>query len=268
MRAYGVSVEKVEEALKAIEYPGVAIGPDHLQHVPPAAGRAVLPAGGGARRGRDRARPARIRPADGEVRARHALRRRRPPGLQPPRRELRRRRDLLRRGLRDRARGGRGAPSARAAEEATLAQLALRWILDFDAVSTTIPGAKTPEQARANAAAAELPAAAAGDARRDRGRLPAAHRPAGAPALVAAPAAATAERISVLPDDGRAARCQDRRRRGNNACEIYRDLLYTNVELVIWKVPDRDAVSSGTAGRFDRDEIEAKRRRRDGSRRA
>jgi aryl-alcohol dehydrogenase-like predicted oxidoreductase len=42
-------------------------------------------------------------------------------------------------------------------EEATLAQLALRWILDFDAVSTTIPGAKTPEQARANATAAELP---------------------------------------------------------------------------------------------------------------
>jgi aryl-alcohol dehydrogenase-like predicted oxidoreductase len=40
---------------------------------------------------------------------------------------------------------------------ATLAQLALRWILEFDAVSTIIPGAKTPEQARANAAAAELP---------------------------------------------------------------------------------------------------------------
>ena len=43
-------------------------------------------------------------------------------------------------------------------EGATLAQLALRWILGFDAVSTVIPGAKTPEQARANAAAAELPA--------------------------------------------------------------------------------------------------------------
>ncbi len=40
---------------------------------------------------------------------------------------------------------------------ATLAQLALRWILDFDAVSTVIPGAKTPEQARANVAAADLP---------------------------------------------------------------------------------------------------------------
>ena len=39
---------------------------------------------------------------------------------------------------------------------ATLAQLALRWILMFDAVSTVIPGAKTPEQARANAAAAGL----------------------------------------------------------------------------------------------------------------
>ena len=42
-------------------------------------------------------------------------------------------------------------------EGATLAQLALRWILMFDAVSTVIPGAKTPEQARANAAAADLP---------------------------------------------------------------------------------------------------------------
>src|SRR5262245_2485825 len=40
----------------------------------------------------------------------------------------------------------------------TLAQLALRWILTFDAVSTVIPGAKTPEQARANAAAADLSA--------------------------------------------------------------------------------------------------------------
>ena len=40
---------------------------------------------------------------------------------------------------------------------ATMAQLALRWILGFDAVSTVIPGAKTAEQARANAAAADLP---------------------------------------------------------------------------------------------------------------
>jgi aryl-alcohol dehydrogenase-like predicted oxidoreductase len=39
---------------------------------------------------------------------------------------------------------------------ATLAQLALRWILMFDAVTCAIPGAKTPEQARDNAAAAAL----------------------------------------------------------------------------------------------------------------
>jgi aryl-alcohol dehydrogenase-like predicted oxidoreductase len=40
---------------------------------------------------------------------------------------------------------------------ATLAQLALRWILMFDAVSCAIPGAKTPAQARENAGAAALP---------------------------------------------------------------------------------------------------------------
>jgi aryl-alcohol dehydrogenase-like predicted oxidoreductase len=40
--------------------------------------------------------------------------------------------------------------------EATMAQFALRWILMHDAVSTVIPGARNPEQARANAAAADL----------------------------------------------------------------------------------------------------------------
>jgi aryl-alcohol dehydrogenase-like predicted oxidoreductase len=39
---------------------------------------------------------------------------------------------------------------------ATLSQLALRWILMFDAVSCAIPGAKTPLQARQNADAAAL----------------------------------------------------------------------------------------------------------------
>jgi aryl-alcohol dehydrogenase-like predicted oxidoreductase len=40
---------------------------------------------------------------------------------------------------------------------ATLSQLALRWTLMFEAVSCAIPGAKTPAQARDNAAAAGLP---------------------------------------------------------------------------------------------------------------
>jgi aryl-alcohol dehydrogenase-like predicted oxidoreductase len=40
---------------------------------------------------------------------------------------------------------------------ATMSQLALKWTLMFGAVSCAIPGAKTPQQARDNAAAADLP---------------------------------------------------------------------------------------------------------------
>ena len=40
---------------------------------------------------------------------------------------------------------------------ATMAQMALRWILMFDGVTSTIPGAKRPSQAEANIAAANLP---------------------------------------------------------------------------------------------------------------
>jgi aryl-alcohol dehydrogenase-like predicted oxidoreductase len=40
---------------------------------------------------------------------------------------------------------------------ATMAQFALRWIIDQPGVTTVIPGARNPEQARANAAAADLP---------------------------------------------------------------------------------------------------------------
>ena len=37
----------------------------------------------------------------------------------------------------------------------TMAQTALRWILDFDAVSTVIPGSTSPEHIRENVAASE-----------------------------------------------------------------------------------------------------------------
>jgi aryl-alcohol dehydrogenase-like predicted oxidoreductase len=40
---------------------------------------------------------------------------------------------------------------------ATMSQLALRWALMFEAVSCAIPGARAPRQARDNAAAADLP---------------------------------------------------------------------------------------------------------------
>ncbi|WP_435180548.1 aldo/keto reductase [Halorussus sp. AFM4] len=42
-------------------------------------------------------------------------------------------------------------------EDATMAQFALRWILDHDAVSTVIPGSTTPAHVRENVAAADLP---------------------------------------------------------------------------------------------------------------
>ena len=38
-----------------------------------------------------------------------------------------------------------------------MSDMALRWCLDFDAVSVVIPGAKNSEQARANARASTLP---------------------------------------------------------------------------------------------------------------
>ena len=41
--------------------------------------------------------------------------------------------------------------------DATLAQMALRWILMFDAVTVVIPGARNPQQALANIAAADMP---------------------------------------------------------------------------------------------------------------
>lgn len=39
----------------------------------------------------------------------------------------------------------------------TMAQMALRWVLDHDAVSVVIPGASRPDQARSNAAVSDLP---------------------------------------------------------------------------------------------------------------
>jgi aryl-alcohol dehydrogenase-like predicted oxidoreductase len=39
----------------------------------------------------------------------------------------------------------------------SMAQMALRWILDHEAVTVVIPGASRPQQARANAAVSNLP---------------------------------------------------------------------------------------------------------------
>ena len=116
----------------------------------------------------------------GKFGARHALRRRRPPGLQPPRRELRRRRDLLGSGLRDRPQAVEELRPL-VPEGATLAQLALRWILDFDAVSTDDPWSEDVGAGARECRSRRVAAAVPGDARCDRGRLSTAHRTAGAP---------------------------------------------------------------------------------------
>jgi aryl-alcohol dehydrogenase-like predicted oxidoreductase len=47
--------------------------------------------------------------------------------------------------------------AALAPQGATPAQTALRWIIQQPGVSTIIPGARNPEQARANSRAAALP---------------------------------------------------------------------------------------------------------------
>jgi aryl-alcohol dehydrogenase-like predicted oxidoreductase len=156
VRAYGVSVEKVEEGLKAIEYPGAATvqiifnvfrqRPAELffrQAVEHDVGViARVPLASGLLTGKfDRS--SRFAVDDHRAYNRHG--------------------ESFDVG--ETFSGVDFETGLEAAEElrplvpagATLAQLALRWILDFDAVSTVIPGAKTPEQARSNAAAATLP---------------------------------------------------------------------------------------------------------------
>ena len=157
MRAYGVSVEKVEEALKAIEYPGVAtvqiifnivrqrpaelfFEQARLRNV----GVIVrVPLASGLLTGKF-GRDASFAPDDHRAFNRH--------GEQFDVGETFAGVDF--------ERGLEVVEELRplVPDGATLAQLALRWILSFDAVSTVIPGAKTPEQAHSNAAAADLPA--------------------------------------------------------------------------------------------------------------
>ena len=100
VRAYGVSVEKVEQALKAIEYPGVATVQIIFNVFRQRPAEAFFARGRGAGGRRDRPRPARLRAPEREVRPRLDLRRGRSSRLQPPRRGVRRRRDLLRGRLR------------------------------------------------------------------------------------------------------------------------------------------------------------------------
>ncbi len=155
IRNYGVSVEKVEEGLKAIEFPGVAsvqIIFNMLRQRP--AERFLTEA---ARR--DVGVLARVPLASGiltgKLRADSSFE-------ATDHRAYNRNGEAFDRGETFAgADYGTGLEVADALRElvpqgATMAQMALRWILMHDGVTATIPGAKAPEQAVANAAAGDL----------------------------------------------------------------------------------------------------------------
>ena len=185
IRAYGVSVEKVEEALKAIEYPGVAtvqIIFNVFRQRPAALFFEQAKA-------RDVGVIARVPLASGLLTGKFT---RESSFGADDHRLFNRHGESFDVGETfsgvDYETGLDAVEELRSLvpEGATLAQLALRWILMFDAVSTAIPGAKTPEQARANAAAADLPPLSDETMDADRGALRRADRAARPPALVTA----------------------------------------------------------------------------------
>ena len=155
VRYYGVSVEKVEEALKAIEYPNVAtvqIIFNMLRHRP--AGLFFSEA-----IARDIGVIARVPLASGVLTGKMTVA---STFADDDHRTFNRAGDAF-----DVGETFSGVPFDVALEAmdrilplvpngATPAQFALRWILDHDAVSSVIPGGKNPRQVADNAAASEL----------------------------------------------------------------------------------------------------------------
>ena len=157
MSAYGVSVEKVEEGLKAIEYPGVAT----VQIIFNIFRQRPAELFFEQARLRDVGVIVRVPLASGLLTGKFTAA---STFAADDHRDFNRHGEEFDQGETfsgvDFERGLEVVEELRALvpDGATLAQLALRWILGFEAVSTVIPGAKTREQARANAAAADLPA--------------------------------------------------------------------------------------------------------------
>ena len=157
IRHYGVSVEKVEEALKAIEYPNVAT----VQIIFNAFRQRPAELFFREAAARDVGVIVRVPLASGLLTGKMT-------------KDSSFEQDDHRRFNRDGSAFDRGetfsgvdyeaglaaveALRPLVSEGATMAQLALRWILMHEAVSCAIPGAKSPEQVRDNAAAAALDA--------------------------------------------------------------------------------------------------------------
>ncbi len=157
IRNYGVSVEKVEEALKAIEYPNVKTVQIIFNML------RLRPAGlffQEAKR-RNIGILARVPLASGLLTGKLRLDTK---FAADDHRLFNRHGESFDQGETfsgvDYAKGLEAVEELRALVPAgaTMAQFALRWILMFDAVTCAIPGAKRPDQAEQNAAAADLPA--------------------------------------------------------------------------------------------------------------
>jgi aryl-alcohol dehydrogenase-like predicted oxidoreductase len=160
LRHYGVSVEKVEEALKAIEFPNVQsvqIIFNAFRHRP---AERFLPMARERRVGV----LARVPLASGLLSGKMT------PHTQfaaDDHRSFNRHGEQFDAGETFSGLGDHMDDAFAAVEElkdllppggdATLAQLALRWILMFDGVTCAIPGAKRPDQAESNVSAAHLP---------------------------------------------------------------------------------------------------------------
>jgi len=156
IRHYGVSVETVEEGLKAIEYPGV----ETVQVVFNMFRQRPAERFFAEAQKRDVGIIARVPLASGLLTGKYS-----PDATFPDddHRNFNRHGEAF-----DRGETFAGVPldqgvqavrelDALRPDGMTMAQFALRWILMFDAVSCAIPGAKTPNQAAENAGAADLP---------------------------------------------------------------------------------------------------------------
>ena len=156
LRHYGVSVETVEEALKAIEYPGV----ETVQIIFNMFRQRPAELFFEKAKRRKVGILARVPLASGLLTGKYGADASFP---ENDHRNFNRNGEAFDRGETFAGVGlERGVEAVRELEEIrpegmTMAQFALRWVLMFDAVSCAIPGAKRPDQAAENAAAADLP---------------------------------------------------------------------------------------------------------------
>jgi aryl-alcohol dehydrogenase-like predicted oxidoreductase len=160
LRHYGVSVEKVEEALKAIEFPGVQTIQIIFNIFRQRPAELFFPEAQRRRVGI----LTRVPLASGMLSGKITRDRR---FAKDDHRNFNRHGEAFDRG--ETFSGVDFETGLRAVEQlktfvpagATLAQLALRWILEFPAVTCAIPGAKRPAQVAENIAASDLPSLSA-----------------------------------------------------------------------------------------------------------